>query len=125
MEESKEIEEDVFFADLSERISLLLMDDDEDSVVHCPSVTLQAFSEAIHPTKQPSFLYEQIYRRESKGTGVFIPCSSHPRRKNRRGRFASSNTKFHRHSNSSRGLPHTPCNNNPTPSASSLNPKSC
>lgn len=36
-----EIEDDLFFQDLSKQISLLIMDDDEDPVARCPSVSLQ------------------------------------------------------------------------------------
>jgi len=39
----------------------------------------------------PPYMYEMAYRRESKGTGVFIPRSSAPRRKNRSGRSNSIN----------------------------------
>lgn len=45
MEVAMEIEDDLFFQDLSKQISLLIMDDDdEDPVVHCPSVSLQVLS---------------------------------------------------------------------------------
>ncbi|CAI9762165.1 unnamed protein product [Fraxinus pennsylvanica] len=111
MEAAVEVEDDVFFADLSKRISLLIMDDDEDSLPdNCPSVTLQAFTQAIHPTTQMQILHQQTCARESKGTGVFIPRSSHPRRKDRQGRHA----KFHRHSDNSRGLRLVAYNNNNT-----------
>lgn len=46
MEAAVEVEDDIFFADLSKRISLLIMDDDEDSLPdNCPSVNLQV----LHP----------------------------------------------------------------------------
>ncbi|KAI3459356.1 hypothetical protein Pfo_016019 [Paulownia fortunei] len=113
MEANLELEYDVFFADLSKQISLLIMDDDEDSLIaHCPSVNLQAFNQAIHPAAtQASFLsYDQqtCSKRESKGTGVFIPRSSHPRRKNtKQGRFTAPGNNFQRLSDhKSRGLPH-------------------
>ncbi|KAH7522361.1 uncharacterized protein LOC107423031 [Ziziphus jujuba] len=96
MEVAMEVEDDSFFADLSKQISLLIMDDEEDPLANCPSVSLQAFSHATHPPVQSPFLYEQVCRRESKGTGVFIPQSSQPRRKNRQGRFTSYNTKSQR-----------------------------
>ncbi|KAL2530472.1 uncharacterized protein Fot_23073 [Forsythia ovata] len=100
-----EVEDDVYFADLSQQISLLLMDDDEVSLAHCSSVNLQALTQAIRPATQTS--YDQTSRRESKGTGVFIPRSLHPTRKNRQGRFtANSRIKFQRDSDNSRGLPH-------------------
>ncbi|KAE8076987.1 hypothetical protein FH972_015601 [Carpinus fangiana] len=97
-------EDDLFFADLSKQISLLIMEDDEDVDVHdplkfpnCPSVSLQDFAGAINPpARLPPALYEQACRRESKGTGVFIPQLSQPRRKQRHGRFASYNAISHR-----------------------------
>ena len=36
-----ETEDDLFFKDLSKQISLLIMDDDEDPLANCPSVSLQ------------------------------------------------------------------------------------
>ncbi|KAK6238089.1 hypothetical protein QUC31_003558 [Theobroma cacao] len=96
MEVAVELEDDLFFADLSKQISLLIMDDDEDPVARCPSVSFQAFSGANYPIAQHSYLHDQICRRESKGTGVFIPRSSQPRRKHRQGRYSSFNTRFNR-----------------------------
>ena len=43
MEVAVELEDDLFFADLSKQISLLIMDDDEDPVARCPSVSFQVF----------------------------------------------------------------------------------
>ncbi|CAL5416079.1 unnamed protein product [Camellia sinensis] len=135
MEVAMEVEDDVFFADLNKQISLLIMDDDDgdDPVAHCPSVSLQGFSRAVYPAAQaqaqaqpppPPFSYQQTCRRESKGTGVFIPQSSHPRRKNRQGKNSSSNnTKFQRHSDNSSGPPHASFMN--IPSQNSINPKRC
>ncbi|XP_039056775.1 uncharacterized protein LOC120199849 [Hibiscus syriacus] len=92
-----ELEDDLFFADLSRQISLLIMDDDdggdEDQVSRCPSVSFQTFSGANYPVTQSPYVHEQICRRESKGTGVFIPKASKPRRKNRQGRYSSFNRK--------------------------------
>ncbi|KAG6664445.1 hypothetical protein CIPAW_02G093500 [Carya illinoinensis] len=92
-----EVEDDLFFADLSKQISLLIMDEEEeeeedDPVANFP-VSLQDFSRAIHPPERlPPILYVQTCRRKSKGTGVFIPQSSQPRRKkHRQGRLASYN----------------------------------
>ncbi|XP_075653284.1 uncharacterized protein LOC142623718 [Castanea sativa] len=105
MEVSMEVEDDSFFADLSKQISLLIMDDDEeDPVANCPSVSLQDFSRAIQPpTQLPPFLcHEQTRKRESKGTGVFIPQLSQTRRKQRQGRFASYNTKSQRQPDNTR-----------------------
>ncbi|KAH1047558.1 hypothetical protein J1N35_038342 [Gossypium stocksii] len=91
MEVAVEVEDDLFFADLSKQISLLIMDDDDDSVVRYPSVSLQAFTGANYPIAQCPFVQKQMCRRESKGTGVFIPKSSQqPRRKHRQGRYGSS-----------------------------------
>ncbi|XP_059632554.1 uncharacterized protein LOC132275159 [Cornus florida] len=109
-----EVEDDVFFADISKQISLLIMDDEEDKVAHCPSVTLQAFSRTVHPSTQSPYPNSQsTCRGESKGTGVFIPRSSPPSRKNRHGRFSttSSNTKYQRQQ-PDKGLPHVSYNNN-------------
>ena len=36
-----EVEDDLIFADLSKQISLLIMDDEEDPLADCPSVSLQ------------------------------------------------------------------------------------
>ncbi|KAJ9700242.1 hypothetical protein PVL29_005864 [Vitis rotundifolia] len=52
-----EIEDDLFFQDLSKQISLLIMDDDEDPVARCPSVSLQRakaqeFSFQDHPSQE-------------------------------------------------------------------------
>lgn len=100
-----EVEDDLLFADLSKQISLLIMDDDdEDPVATCPSVSLQGFSRASYAAAAPSpFYHEQSCRRESKGTGVFIPQSTQPRRKHRQGRFSSCNSsKSHRQHNKAR-----------------------
>ncbi|CAN4112762.1 unnamed protein product [Withania somnifera] len=92
----------ICFADLSKQISLLIMDDDEHehenekSSAYRPSAnSLQAFSQVMYPATRASHVYEKNSRREiSKGTGVFIPLSSHPRRKNRQLRHFSSNIKI-------------------------------
>ncbi|XP_058076972.1 uncharacterized protein LOC131225463 [Magnolia sinica] len=104
MEVSMEVEDDVFFADLSKQIALLIMDDeDERSHAHCPSVSLQAFSHVYHPLTTPAVVYDPNCMRGSKGTGVFIPRSSLPRRRNRSTRFtSSSHTKSCKHSDKSR-----------------------
>ncbi|XP_041001025.1 uncharacterized protein LOC121246806 [Juglans microcarpa x Juglans regia] len=93
MEVAMEVEDDLFFADLSKQISLLIMDEEEEDPVANFPVSLQEFSREIHPPERlPPILCVQTCRRESKGTGVFIPQSSLPRRKKRRqGRFASYN----------------------------------
>ncbi|OMP02535.1 hypothetical protein COLO4_11008 [Corchorus olitorius] len=103
MEVAVELEDDLFFADLSKQISLLIMDDDDEDPVarYDPSVSFQAFSAANYPIAQSPFLQDQICRREiSKGTGVFIPRSSQPRRKQRNGRYSTSfNSKSNRQHN--------------------------
>lgn len=116
-------QDDIFYADISKQISLLIMEDDDDihlpvSGYHHPSASLQPFSRVIHPrpTPQPQIYYEQRHKKEqSKGTGVFIPLSTQPRRKNKQGRFtnAPSNIKFQKHSDdNSRGLPQFLASNN-------------
>ncbi|XP_047319337.1 uncharacterized protein LOC124922661 [Impatiens glandulifera] len=118
-----EVEDDVFFADLNRRISLLIMDDDEEvSVVSYPSVSVQGFTMmGIHPSMQvqsSQFTHMQngsSTRRECKGTGVFIPQSAHPRRRNRQGRFLSSSSNTKNTSRSNLPQPTTynlPSNNN-------------
>ncbi|TKY54036.1 hypothetical protein E2542_SST18442 [Spatholobus suberectus] len=101
MEVAVELEDDLFFADLSKQISLLIMDEDEDPFASCPRDPLQTFSGSIHPAPQSAFLYEQALRRQSKGTGVFIPQSTQPRRKHRKGR-SSSNAKYQKQSQDTR-----------------------
>ncbi|GAV84596.1 hypothetical protein CFOL_v3_28040 [Cephalotus follicularis] len=110
-----EVEDDVFFADLSKRISLLIMDDDEDPVSRCPSVSFQNFSRENYPSNPSPYLYEETCKRESKGTGVFIPKSSQPRRKRRQGRFSSFNSsKSHRkHDNNTGMISQVSCNRVP------------
>ncbi|KAK6913890.1 hypothetical protein RJ641_021211 [Dillenia turbinata] len=109
MEVAMEVEDAVFFADISKQISLLIMDDDEDTVTR-PSVSLQGFSRTIHPTTPTPFLCEQSRRRESRGTGVFIPKTLIPRRKNRHGKFSSHNIKSNKPNDSSRLPPHVAYN---------------
>nr|XP_043624985.1 uncharacterized protein LOC122596470 [Erigeron canadensis] len=125
------VEDDLFFADLSQRISLLIMDDDEDPTLHLPPVSFQALSQAIHPihNHQPSF-HDQNARREIKGTGVFIPRSSTNPRRSKQSRSKSSNTRVQtqRHIDTSSGhFSHeTYYNHNTTnPSYNSLNHKKC
>ncbi|XP_065863408.1 uncharacterized protein [Euphorbia lathyris] len=91
-----ELEDDLFFADLSRQISLLIMDDDDEVPVSSyPSVSFQDLSRGnYYPNRAASpYVVEQSCRRESKGTGVFIPRSSQPRRRNRQGRHNSINSK--------------------------------
>lgn len=111
-----ELDDDIFFADISKRISMLIMDDEEDPLTRSPAVSLQAFSQSVHQAPQAPFGFEQTVRRESKGTGVFIPRSSQPRRKNRQGRHsnASSNSKLQRNHENPRGLAQVAYTNKPT-----------
>lgn len=79
------MEDDVFFADLNRRISLLIDDDDDDPLAHFPSVSPQIFSPStIHPSMlaPPQYLYQENCI-NSKGTGVFIPQRPQLRRKYR------------------------------------------
>ncbi|CAA6669031.1 unnamed protein product [Spirodela intermedia] len=92
MEVSWELEDDLFFADLSERIALLIMeekDDDDDGGGAAEEffwrrrregIPFQAFAAA------PPSLPERPGVRGIRGTGVFIPQSSLPRRKPRNGK---------------------------------------
>ncbi|KAJ6841325.1 uncharacterized protein M6B38_308525 [Iris pallida] len=89
------MEDDVLFADLSKQIALLIMDDDEEFPVQSPPVHAQGFHQLPQVILMPpSYTHDMMgYRRESKGTGVFIPRSSSlPRsRKNRSGKSTSNN----------------------------------
>ncbi|CAL0301179.1 unnamed protein product [Lupinus luteus] len=90
MEVALELEDDIFFANISKEISLLIMDEDEEHpLASCPKDSFQAFSREIHPPPQFAFIYEQALRRESKGTGVFIPQATQPRREQRKVRSSS------------------------------------
>ncbi|KAG6431102.1 hypothetical protein SASPL_109177 [Salvia splendens] len=115
MEAALELEDDVFFKDLSKQISLLIMDDDDQqhshSHSHSPPFNSQASIQANNPATQSSsfFSYDQhqASNRESKGTGVFIPRSSSNsrRRSARQARFMASANKFQRpFDHGSRGL---------------------
>ena len=120
MDVALEFEDDLFFADLSKQISLLIMDDDEIPISNWNSSSLQpqVVSETVlnQPMTQASSLYEQSCRREmSKGTGVFIPKLSQPRRKgNRQGRYSSFNSRSYKQiSDTTRGpLSHNTNSNN-------------
>ncbi|WOK95987.1 hypothetical protein Cni_G04694 [Canna indica] len=82
-----EVEDDVFFADLSKQIALLIMDDEEDFPLQCPQLHHQELPQMprmMMPHLLPYRFEVVSHRRESKGTGVFIPRSTAPiRRKNR------------------------------------------
>ncbi|XP_074587704.1 uncharacterized protein LOC141843545 [Curcuma longa] len=98
-----EAEDDVFFADLSRQIALLIMDDEEQLPVHMqyPPLPVQELPYMPQMMMPPTYGYDQAaYTREmSKGTGVFIPRSTTPRRKNRPRNKSSSvkNFSFPRH----------------------------
>lgn len=53
-----EVEDDVFFADLSKQLTLLIMDDDEDPIVQCPSVSLQVYYSHLHDNYLITFMYK-------------------------------------------------------------------
>ncbi|THU70168.1 hypothetical protein C4D60_Mb08t22180 [Musa balbisiana] len=79
-----EVEDDVFFADLSKRMALLIMEDEEESPAQCPTLPVQELPYMPQMLMLPPHTNEVAYRRrESKGTGVFIPLSTAPGRKNR------------------------------------------
>ncbi|KAK4266391.1 hypothetical protein QN277_027323 [Acacia crassicarpa] len=114
MDVAVELEDDLFFADLSKQISLLIMDEDEqeDPLSRSPPEPLQVFSGAIiHPPPLSVIVYEQGVRRASKGTGVFIPQSTQPRRRHRRGR-SGSYAKHQKQSEDTRMVSQAPNNNN-------------
>jgi hypothetical protein len=50
MEGGMELEDDLFFADLSKQISLLIMDEDEDSHTSCRPNSIQVFHLHIFDT---------------------------------------------------------------------------
>ncbi|AEE74339.1 unnamed protein product [Arabidopsis thaliana] len=98
-----ELDDDVFFADISKQLNLLITDEDEQNPISLSSsVSFQGLFRGNYQTSAtPYMMYnEQInYNviRESKGTGVFIPRSSQPRRKHnhhphqkKQGRFIGS-----------------------------------
>ncbi|KAK8959634.1 hypothetical protein KSP40_PGU017664 [Platanthera guangdongensis] len=81
-------DDDVFFADLSKQIALLITEDDEDDVQRMKfpqqylPVPVQGYYAHFPQIMTPPFYaYEHTCIRESRGTGVFIPKSSPPRRK--------------------------------------------
>ncbi|XP_020228763.1 uncharacterized protein LOC109809778 isoform X1 [Cajanus cajan] len=103
-----ELDDDLFFADLSKQISLLIMDEDDDPLASCTSHSLQTFCGSIQPPPQSGFLYDDTLRRQiSKGTGVFIPQSTQPRRKHRKGR-SSSNSKYQKQSQDTKFVSQVP-----------------
>ncbi|XP_022138715.1 uncharacterized protein LOC111009816 [Momordica charantia] len=76
-------DDDLLFAELTRRISLLIMDDDEElPIVH---TNLTRTANRVRLGQSPLMAdYENGFARESKGIGVFIPARSpQPRRKQR------------------------------------------
>ncbi|KAK7292392.1 hypothetical protein RIF29_08170 [Crotalaria pallida] len=116
MEVAVELEEDdLFFADLSKQISLLIMDEDEEPLASCPPHSLQCFSRAIHPSPpQPAFFYGEALQVQSKGTGVFIPQSTQSRRKHRKGR-SNSYAKHQQQSQDTRWVSQDPIKSSSNP----------
>ncbi|XP_031493716.1 uncharacterized protein LOC116259880 [Nymphaea colorata] len=88
----QEEDDGLYFADLNKQISLLIMDDEDQSLQPLsfssnPPTSLQAASHASQPAGMPfPAVYELYMRTESKGTGVFIPRATLPRKKCRSGR---------------------------------------
>ncbi|KAK9725455.1 hypothetical protein RND81_05G144900 [Saponaria officinalis] len=108
------MEDDIFFADLNRQISMLIDDDNDNDDVHVSrfaSVSRQEYPRmVVHPQTIP--LQYEMYRanhaREiSKGTGVFIPQSSVPRKRYKQ----QLNNKNKQFTNNSRGRSygHTTC----------------
>ncbi|KAF2548644.1 hypothetical protein F2Q70_00023909 [Brassica cretica] len=99
-----ELDDDVFYADISKQINLLITDEDEHNPISLSSpISFQQkqglFRENYQASATPYMMYhEQNYNqvKESKGTGVFIPRCSQPRRRQhnhphqkKQGRFGS------------------------------------
>ncbi|KAG5416469.1 hypothetical protein IGI04_004036, partial [Brassica rapa subsp. trilocularis] len=81
-----ELDDDVFYADIRKQINLLITDEDENNPISLSSsVSFQSlFSENYQTLATPYMMYHvQNYNliRERKGTGVFIPRCSQPRKK--------------------------------------------
>ncbi|KAF3336921.1 hypothetical protein FCM35_KLT19507 [Carex littledalei] len=87
-----EVEDDLFFAELSEQIALLIMDEEEEFPLQCQPLPVQGLHHVPQAMVPPPYTYYEVaYTRESKGTGVFIPRFTAPRRKHRAGRSGSNN----------------------------------
>ncbi|KAJ4779414.1 S100P-binding protein [Rhynchospora pubera] len=92
-----EIEDDLFFAELSEQIALLIMDEEEEFPLQCQPLPLQGFNHVPQAMVPPLYTYYDVaYTGESKGTGVFIPRFTAPKRKHRAGRSGSNNASAHK-----------------------------
>ncbi|KAL1211803.1 hypothetical protein V5N11_023793 [Cardamine amara subsp. amara] len=116
-----ELDDDVFFADISKQINLLITDEDEQIPISLSSsVSFQGLFRGNYQTSATPYMmyHEQMnYNlRESKGTGVFIPRCSQPRKKHnhphqkKQGRLGSFIPKqqypHHVHDNNSTTLNH-------------------
>ncbi|KAJ0238606.1 Uncharacterized protein HA466_0237860 [Hirschfeldia incana] len=92
-----ELDDDVFFADISKQISLLIMDEDEQLNSVSLSTSSLAFQGMFRGSYQTGpYMYHKEPTQPSKGTGVFIPKSSQSRRRphhQKQGRFSSFNAK--------------------------------
>ncbi|KAJ0234201.1 hypothetical protein HA466_0277270 [Hirschfeldia incana] len=79
-----ELDDDVFYADISKQINLLITDEDEQNPISLSSpVSFQGLFRENYQASPYMMYHEQNYNqvRESKGTGVFIPRCSQPRRR--------------------------------------------
>ncbi|KAF2586158.1 hypothetical protein F2Q70_00037675 [Brassica cretica] len=79
-----ELDDDVFFAHIRKQINLLITDEDENNPISLSSsVSFQSMSRENYQTLATPLYHEQNYNltRASKGTGVFIPRCSQPRKK--------------------------------------------
>ncbi|KAG6520971.1 uncharacterized protein LOC122053702 [Zingiber officinale] len=86
-----DVEDEAFFADLNKQLAMLIMDDDEEFPTQCPPLPVQEI--AYMPQMimlMPPYISEVVQRRERKGTGVFIPKSTAPRKKNKSRRPTTS-----------------------------------
>ncbi|XP_074588530.1 uncharacterized protein LOC141844372 [Curcuma longa] len=86
-----EVEDEAFFADLSKQIAMLIMDDEEEFPTQCPPLPVQEIAYVPQMIMlMPPYTSEMVQRRERKGTGVFIPKSTAPRKKNKSRRPTTS-----------------------------------
>ncbi|XP_074586038.1 uncharacterized protein LOC141841743 [Curcuma longa] len=101
-----EVEDEVFFAELSKQIAMLITDDEEELPIQYPPLPVQYKQEIAympHMTMlMPPYINEVAQRRESKGTGVFIPKSTAPRRKGKPRRPTASMENGNNNRNSQR-----------------------
>uniref|UniRef100_A0A7N0V3Q7 Uncharacterized protein n=1 Tax=Kalanchoe fedtschenkoi TaxID=63787 RepID=A0A7N0V3Q7_KALFE len=115
-----DMDDDLFFADLSRQISLLVNDDDQGPPLsfHHHSLAFQAFSTTMQSNarRPPLFPCQQSAWKtvESRGTGVFIPKSTNWRKKNKQRRLRSYDTAItystHLPADTNPENPHRPAN---------------